>query len=567
MPAFSCISPDQTVRQVANASPACARLLERWPGARFDGRWTLQQLAWFARTRGLDERALLDDLASAAGVPARYEAQRPREHSPMPLIFTALIVGLSMGTAWGVGLLLRIAAGGAHDVVPAQSVHVHGLVQFWGWLALFVFAVAAHMLRQNTKRPAPAWLNAAAGGCVVIGLLLFIATMSHAVRSAFPRADAAGSMLLAAATACFAVSALWSLKGRGQRPQLWHGYVLAMIAWLVTWSATDLSLRLRSSGAGSQLSDAARALLIALPVFGFATNAIYGFGIRLIPGLLNVGRLRPRCFAAALPMHNVGLCMFLTSLRSARIVGAALMLGSAVVYVIGMDALRIKPSRPIYGIDTRGHVLIRVAFFWLLAGMAMVFIQQLAVTPLPHAYSSAWRHALTVGFITTMILGVGHRILPVFIRQPLASTRVMLASATLIIIGNAMRVTLELLTIGEWTWSYRLMGMSGVLELIALILFAVNLAATVRSRRRAYSGSAPIAPDTRVQEVVNIRPEVQWRLRELGVTMFDDAPFIAPSMTFGALALAWGMKPQELIDALNAPAEAANGAAAGNRAA
>jgi hypothetical protein len=222
---------------------------------------------------------------------------------------------------------------------------------------------------------------------------------------------------------------------------------------------------------------------------------------------------------------------------------------SAIFYLIGMDALRSKPSRPIYGIDPRGHILIRVAFFWLVCGLAMILAQQF-FSSVPHAYSGAWRHALTVGFITTMILGVGHRILPVFVRQPLASTRLMLVSAGLLLVGNAGRVSLELATIGGWTWTYRWMGLTGILELAALILFAANIAATARNRRHVYSAAEPLTSDTRVQDAVNARPQIQEQLRELGVTMFDDAPFIAPSMTFGALALASGMTPGQLIEAL-----------------
>ncbi len=94
------------------------------------------------------------------------------------------------------------------------------------------------------------------------------------------------------------------------------------------------------------------------------------------------------------------------------------------------------------------------------------------------------------------------------------------------------------------------MGVTGVLEFAALILFAINLLATVRNRRRLYSADAPLTPDTRVQDAVNARPQVQHRLRELGVTMFDDAAFIAPSMTLGALALASGLKPDQLVAAL-----------------
>jgi hypothetical protein len=221
-----------------------------------------------------------------------------------------------------------------------------------------------------------------------------------------------------------------------------------------------------------------------------------------------------------------------------------------------MDALRSKPARPIYGVDTRGHVLTRVAFFWLVCGLSMILAEQL-VPDLPHAFAGAWRHALTVGFITTMILGVGQRIIPVFIRQPLASTRLMLAGAALIIAGNAGRVVLELATIGGRPWTFRLMGATGLLELSAVVLFALNLALTVRRRRHVYAAHEPLTPHTRVREAVNARPDLQDRLRDAGVTMFDNSPFIAPSLTFGALALAEGRRPEDLLAELcTAPAAA-----------
>jgi hypothetical protein len=123
----------------------------------------------------------------------------------------------------------------------------------------------------------------------------------------------------------------------------------------------------------------------------------------------------------------------------------------------------------------------------------------------------------------------------------------MLVSAALIIIGNAGRVGLELATIGGWRWTFRLMGMTGILELMALVLFAFNLALTLRNRRHIYSAREAVTPDSRVREVINVHPELQQQLHDIGVTMFDEAPFIAPSMTFGALALAIGRDPQEML--------------------
>ena len=123
----------------------------------------------------------------------------------------------------------------------------------------------------------------------------------------------------------------------------------------------------------------------------------------------------------------------------------------------------------------------------------------------------------------------------------------MLAGAVLIIIGNAGRVGLELATIGGWPWTYRVMGITGTLELSALLMFAINLTLTVRNRRHIYATGEPLTADTRVREAVNARPELQQRFNELGITMFDDAQFIAPSMTLGALALASRLQPSDLL--------------------
>ena len=75
----------------------------------------------------------------------------------------------------------------------------------------------------------------------------------------------------------------------------------------------------------------------------------------------------------------------------------------------------------------------------------------------------------------------------------------------------------------------------------------------MRRRRRVYEAADPLAPDVRVREAINARPAIQGRLRALGIGMFDDVPFVAPSMTFGALALATGWRPWDLVSALESP--------------
>jgi hypothetical protein len=547
MPAPASIASDMTARQVAAAWPRCALVLEQCPGAKVEGRWSLQEIGYLARACGRDPTAFLEELAEAAGAAMRAPGPAsPRGGSPIPLIFTSIAICLTLGGGWGVWMLLRIAGAINYQAVSAPDIHVHGVAQLWGWMALFIFAVATHLLGQTAKRRAPVWLHYAAAAAIVAALPLFFARLWPGVRQAMAGADIVASALLMFAAICFGVSALASL--RGQSRQVWHRFVLILIGWLWIWSAVDLLIRIRSIHLAIP-SDAARNLLIILPVLGFATNAIYGFGIRLIPGLLTISNLRPRCFAATFILHNLGLCLLLIPLGPTEVLGPLLMLAAAIVYLAGMNFLHGKPPRAIYGVDLRGHILIRAAFFWLVVGLLMIVLQPLLPT-LPHAYAGAWRHALTVGFITTMILGVGQRLVPIFIKQPLFSTRLMLVSAAFILVGSAGRVTLELATIGHWSWAFHWMGLTGLLELTAIGLFAFNLLATVRNRRHVYRPGELLTPDVRVREAVNVYPALQTRLRQLGVDMFDKTLFIAPSLTFGALALGEGRTPEQFLTEL-----------------
>jgi len=73
-----------------------------------------------------------------------------------------------------------------------------------------------------------------------------------------------------------------------------------------------------------------------------------------------------------------------------------------------------------------------------------------------------------------MMLSVGHRLIPILLKQPLASNRLMLVSLSLIAIGNALRVGLELLTMTGQRWTFRLMGASGVMEAASASVIAAG---------------------------------------------------------------------------------------------
>ena len=167
---------------------------------------------------------------------------------------------------------------------------------------------------------------------------------------------------------------------------------------------------------------------------------------------------------------------------------------------------------------------IQLALFWLLAGLALLVAGQLTaavwgVAP-PRAYLGATRHALTVGFLTTLILGVGQRLLPILGHDLLAWPRLVVPIFVLIAAGNALRVAAELATLA-WPIAFRILPASAVLELTALALFAANIFRTLWPRPDPLLRTGRATPATRVAVLLAEHPWLEdhlvaWGLRYIG---------------------------------------------------
>jgi len=79
-----------------------------------------------------------------------------------------------------------------------------------------------------------------------------------------------------------------------------------------------------------------------------------------------------------------------------------------------------------------------------------------------------------------MILSVGQRILPAFAgMRALWSTKLMFLALLLLAAGCTMRVSAEVLAYQDYAnWAWSVLPVSGLLELTALTLFAVNMLGT-----------------------------------------------------------------------------------------
>lgn len=482
------IRPEMTVRQVATDFPGSKGVFLRYgEPERSHGRFGhLEPLTHFARRHSIALQQLLSDLSAATGVPVEVRG-RYAERVHHGFLLSALLITLSLGTGWGAWMLWSIGRRADFDAVRAASVTAHGEAQLWGFIALFILGIALRTVLQSVARhPLGPWICRAllALGLTGIagGFVWFLAPGKLAVLGV---ASAASLFLMAAIYWILQLAMLlpkWSAT--------WARAVMSSGLWLVAWAGVTVYTRWLADGAGpGAYTSSQRLLLIELAVFGFAMNSIYGFGQMLLPGLLRIGS--PRGWAIELShwAHNAGTLVVCLATAfgwpgATITAGCAMQAVGAALFAVGNRAFigrRRNSQRPEQG-SAALDFYPPLAFLWLVTSLVLMtggfFYETVTGTPLPHAYMGAVRHALTVGFMMTLIMGVAQRLLPVLDRTVLAMPRLVLPILVLIATGNLLRVGFELAIVATPA-GFSPMRYSAMFEWLALVLFTISCVATM----------------------------------------------------------------------------------------
>jgi hypothetical protein len=175
------------------------------------------------------------------------------------------------------------------------------------------------------------------------------------------------------------------------------------------------------------------------------------------------------------------------------------------------------------------------AYVWLVISVLSVavlsYYQAATGHPAPHALMGSYRHALTVGFISFMILGYAMRVLPIFLGRPIHSLRLLNGTFVLMMIGCTARVIFQGLTVPFGIWPFAVAGMSGWFEAGGLALFGYNLLRTLYAPEVEIAvepvedAQPEITPELTVARLVDAYPQAVDILQELGF-----APITNPAL-------------------------------------
>jgi hypothetical protein len=398
------------------------------------------------------------------------------------------------GTLLGFSNLMAISAHHGLGTLPAAWMEGHGHAQMFGWIGSFILGIGFYSQpahgRSVVRLPLLCYLLWTSG----VGLRWFANIYGWHWRSLLP--ISAGFELVAVLLFLSAAShhkLPASAEGQKKKTpiELWMVSVLVGTAGLASAVIFNFAecVRLGMQGELRSFPHALDQKYLVLLGWGFLVPVVWGFSARWLPGFLAIAKPYARWFRSALCLDIAGVLFGVAGLPKP----ATILLASSAFTIALALRLAEQPigTAKIQGIHSSFPKFIRAAYVWLIIGGSMSIWA--AFADLHGGIWGASRHALTVGFAATMVFAIGPRILPHFSGiQRIFSTRLMFLSLLCLQTGCFLRVSSEPLAYeGLVSFAWKVLPVSGMLELSGVLLFATNLALTFLLGRSAFALDTP----------------------------------------------------------------------------
>jgi len=410
---------------------------------------------------------------------------------------TALVVALTVGATLGALSLAAMGLAGTTWSTWRALTEAHGVAQLLGWVGLFIMGIAYHVLprlkaTELRARPlaiASYWLILASIVLRLVGQPL----AGVAPLGALVPLSAAAALV---AASLFAYVGIATLTSNPRMADFYDRYIAASIVWFWLWTAAALVLTLHQPGGAA--GEAVHNAYLYVAMMGFAAMMIFGFTLRTVPAFMGLRAPNKAAFGVIWWALNLGIAGHAAgsvwqgfdgpaAARALTVVAAAVEYAAILgfVYFLGIfakPAISTAEAGAVRGYER----FIKAGYAWLLAGASMAFgyvlYQAISGLAVPHSFASAYRHAVTVGFISLMIMGMSSRIIPVFAGRRLHSPALLGVAFVLANLGNVLRVVAQPYADLFGGPAFAVMGGSGFVGVAALAIFAYNLWRTIDQR-------------------------------------------------------------------------------------
>ena len=273
----------------------------------------------------------------------------------------------------------------------------------------------------------------------------------------------AGGLMEIAAVSLFAGQLLVTFRKSGAAVEAYVGFVVAALCWFVLSSVFSVWHSWQTMIAPSL--DALiwsiatyQAPLRDLQVHGLALFMILGVSLRMLPASFGLARISEERAWWALGLLTTAVmgetALFLVYRWTGNHLIAAGLVPTWVIMTLAvlMISLPWLFWRPMPEPDRSGK-FVRAAYTWLPVSLVMLtmmpFYNRLLGMGFSHAYFGATRHAITVGFISLMIMGMAGKVVPTLNGVDPKTPGSLRGPFLLVNLGCILRVTMQIAT--DWT--------------------------------------------------------------------------------------------------------------------
>jgi hypothetical protein len=549
------IATSCTIRELLGRFPQTRSVFDRYGLKGCGGtEGPTESLAFFARAHGVDLDHLLQELQQAAESPELAPVQEvvsPADSIYRRFFKAGIAITLTAGAAWGALLLITIGLKGSFTAISIFDINAHGHAQIFGWVGLFVmgFAYQAFPRFKHTSlwNPGLAVLTfyLMLGGFV----LRVIGEPLHRFTPLF-WVGLLGTVLELAAISLFILIITQTFR-RSQKPLAAYDYYIgAAFFWFLAQAALDLFHLYMTTTAPTRallLQQVAtwQAPLRDLQIHGFALTLILGVSQRFLHGMYGFPEIpRPRALGVLVPLTVAvaGEALFFVLFRkTGQHFYAGFMYAGMVTIAVSVVVLMRGWWTQLWGRPAgmpeeitaaradRSFKFIQAAYAWLLISLAMLlfvpFYNRLTGQAFSHAFYGATRHAITVGFISLMILGVAAKVVPVLNGVDARTLSRLWLPFILINAGCFLRVSTQVLT-DLVPGAFSVIGLSGVLEVTGIAVWGIGLYRVMNStNERLQTGvSRPVSvgSDDNPGRVVDAAPELLAVFVQFGFALLQN---------------------------------------------
>lgn len=396
----------------------------------------------------------------------------------MTYILTGLLFMLLPGTFLGVWNLLSISKLQAMEAISPGWIQAHGHAQIFGWVGTFILGIGFYSIPKLRKmKPFSLWRGWVCWAIWTKGVLLRwgVTVWPWHWRILLP----AATLLELAAFLLFFVtigSAHSSSDGPRKPWEVWIYAVIAATSGLMLSLVLQVleSFRLAQSGTTLAFPHLFDQKYLVVSTWGFLVPMVWGFSARWVTVFLGLRPLRSGLLGAAILANTLGVVAALFAYFAPATI---LLLIGAVCAGVAIRFFEPSIKKPkVVNIHASFPYFVRAAYVWLIVAAALGIWAKFSGSLSPGIWGAS-RHALTVGFIATMVFSVGQRVLPSFCgMRVLASPKLMFAGLALLMLGCTLRVGSEILAYQNFAaWAWSVLPVSAVIEMTAVSLFAINL--------------------------------------------------------------------------------------------